>query len=313
MNEFVNAWQVPHMRTVYEDAAGNLTVKEGGNANWRNNNPGNIRYGEFARRHGAIGSMKLNPGDKSKMAIFPSVEKSRKAKEILIRNNKKYIDNTLEGMMREYSPKSENPNIETTINSISKNLGLPRNTPVKSIEANPEKFQELMNQIEIHEGTKVGKEYTFPNGTQENNKLKELRPDASYANEKSDGRDTSSSSKKSSGQGGPASPKKTAMLGDRDILGRSVADIEENEINGLIGSSAYQNVAHVLYPAVRQKVSDWYAHHYGNDVLETDATGKTIKPFLKTKPTRDVQVRAHDRKSGKVHVHAYARSSPKGQ
>jgi len=40
---------------------------------WKNNNPGNIRYGEYARKYGAIGQ------DDSGMSVFPTVEHGRKA------------------------------------------------------------------------------------------------------------------------------------------------------------------------------------------------------------------------------------------
>lgn len=58
MSEFIKAWQAPNYRTVYEDKEGNLTVREGGYANWRNNNPGNVRYNDETVGLGAIGSMK---------------------------------------------------------------------------------------------------------------------------------------------------------------------------------------------------------------------------------------------------------------
>ena len=72
MSEFIKAWQVPHYRTVYEDKDSNLTVREGGFANWRNNNPGNIRYSNKTVDLGAIGSMKqYTETDLDTQAIFP--------------------------------------------------------------------------------------------------------------------------------------------------------------------------------------------------------------------------------------------------
>jgi len=41
---------------VYIADDGKRLTRYGGSRAWRNNNPGNIRHTEFARRHGAIGS-----------------------------------------------------------------------------------------------------------------------------------------------------------------------------------------------------------------------------------------------------------------
>ena len=51
--------------------------RRSGARNWRNNNPGNIEYGSFSKKYGAIG------GD-GRFAIFPSYEVGRKAKEALL-------------------------------------------------------------------------------------------------------------------------------------------------------------------------------------------------------------------------------------
>ena len=59
----------------------------GGDRNWRNNNPGNIIYGDFAIRHGAIGS-------DGQFAIFPDEEMGRKAQDALLKS-KNYQDKTI--------------------------------------------------------------------------------------------------------------------------------------------------------------------------------------------------------------------------
>ena len=44
----------------------------GGTISWRTNNPGNVQYGDFARRHGAIGSAMA--GDGEPVAIMPTLD-----------------------------------------------------------------------------------------------------------------------------------------------------------------------------------------------------------------------------------------------
>lgn len=55
----------------------------------------------------------------------------------------------------------------------------------------------------------------------------------------------------------------------------------ENEIGSLIGSSAYQNNSHPNHKSIHQKVTDWFAFHYGRQPVQTDATGKMIAPSAK--------------------------------
>lgn len=55
----------------------------------------------------------------------------------------------------------------------------------------------------------------------------------------------------------------------------------ENEIGILIGSSAYQNNSHPDHKSIHQKVTDWFAFHYGRQPAQTDATGKMIAPLAK--------------------------------
>ena len=92
----------------YSDASGNTETREGGTRAWRNNNEGNIRYGSFAKKMGAIGK------DGDGFAIFPSQEQGRKAKESLLFESdavimgKKYKDRTLDDAISTYAPSSEN-------------------------------------------------------------------------------------------------------------------------------------------------------------------------------------------------------------
>ena len=75
-------------------------TKVGGSAAWRNNNPGNLNYGPYAKKHGAIGQ------DKSGFAIFPSPEVGTQAQADLWKT-KKYQGMTVLDAMKSYAPKDD--------------------------------------------------------------------------------------------------------------------------------------------------------------------------------------------------------------
>lgn len=85
---------------VYENADGARTRRTGGTRAWRNLNPGNIRYSDFARRVGAIGRA-------GGFAVFPDEETGMRAIESLLRSNS-YNRLTIAGAISRYAPPSEN-------------------------------------------------------------------------------------------------------------------------------------------------------------------------------------------------------------
>jgi len=85
---------------VTKNADGSVT-RQVGARNWRNNNPGNIEYGPFAKRMGAIGT-------DGRFAVFPDYETGRKAKASLIFEGKSYRDLSLKDAISRYAPPSEN-------------------------------------------------------------------------------------------------------------------------------------------------------------------------------------------------------------
>ncbi|HAT1515641.1 TPA: hypothetical protein I8W54_004031, partial [Morganella morganii] len=107
---------VPHWnKRIFKTENGDVK-REGGSRSWRNNNPGNIEYGDFAKKFGAIGT-------DGRFAIFPTEEAGRKAKEYLIFESNGgrqlstkgdygaglgYKNKTLSQMLTAYAPKEEN-------------------------------------------------------------------------------------------------------------------------------------------------------------------------------------------------------------
>jgi len=71
------------------------TGKVGGTRSWRNNNPGNIEYGEFAISQGAIGT-------DGRFAIFPSEEAGTRAMKALLKTSA-YQGKTIDDAMKLWS------------------------------------------------------------------------------------------------------------------------------------------------------------------------------------------------------------------
>lgn len=119
--------------------------KQKGRRNWRNNNPGNIEYGPFAKSQGAIGT-------DGRFAIFPSYEVGRKAKEELIFSGKSYRNLKLSEAIARYAPPSEN------------DTGMYRNSVLSAVggsdkimsEYTPSERTSIMNAMQKVEGFKEG-------------------------------------------------------------------------------------------------------------------------------------------------------------
>ena len=93
--------------------------------NLRNNNPGNIEYGDFARRMGATGS-------DGRFAIFPSMKAGEDAMANLLMSYMQSGNNTISKIVGKWSPVSENGMAKTTayINDVAKRTGIDPNKPL---------------------------------------------------------------------------------------------------------------------------------------------------------------------------------------
>ena len=120
--------------------------KRKGSRNWRNNNPGNIEYGAYAKKLGAIGS-------DGRFAIFPTYEAGRAAKQKLLFEGKSYKDKSISDAMNRYAPSSENDtNLYTTL--VANAAGVDPSTKLSDLTE--EQRVKALNAMEKHEGFKVG-------------------------------------------------------------------------------------------------------------------------------------------------------------
>jgi hypothetical protein len=99
----------------YQNTDGSIESRTGGTLAWRNNNPGNMEYGDFARSKGAIGS-------DGRFAVFPDYQSGRAAKESLIFEGGRYKDLSLKDAISRYAPPSEN-NTNAYQNSVLASVG----------------------------------------------------------------------------------------------------------------------------------------------------------------------------------------------
>ena len=136
--------------TMYEDE-----VRLGGTLAWRNNNPGNIRPGQFTDSHGAIGK---GWG----FAVFPN-EATGMAAIVALLKTQTYQSLTLKGAIFKYAPPSDNNNSDAYVGFIKKQTGLDPNRLMSSLSDS--ELEAMAGAIRTVEGWKAGTTYscTTPN------------------------------------------------------------------------------------------------------------------------------------------------------
>ena len=126
-------------------------VRREGAFNWRNNNPGNIEDGPFAKSLGALPI----PGPKSpasRYAIFPTYESGRAAKAQLLFMGKNYKNLPVKDAVYRWAPPSEN-NSEAYAQSVIAAVG--GNIPLSQLSQ--QQRDAMLNTMEKVEGFKKGK------------------------------------------------------------------------------------------------------------------------------------------------------------
>lgn len=130
---------------IYKMPDGTSVKRTGGTRAWRNSNPGNIRYSEFARRVGAIGQA-------GGFAVFPDEATGMYAIEALLRTDS-YNKLTVQGAISRYAPPSEN-NTASYHRRIEKLTGIP--ITKKMSELTPGELTRVANAIKQIEGWDPG-------------------------------------------------------------------------------------------------------------------------------------------------------------
>tara|TARA_R110000868_G_scaffold12098_10_gene58642 strand:- start:100 stop:4542 length:4443 start_codon:yes stop_codon:yes gene_type:complete len=115
-----------------------------GNLNFRNNNPGNMEYGDLAKKYGAVGT-------DGRFAVFPDYETGRKAQEALLFNSGVYEGKTIGSAIAKYAPLGDGNNDPVAYaNNVAAALGVPVDTPLSAL--NPEQRNAMLTAMEKQEG-----------------------------------------------------------------------------------------------------------------------------------------------------------------
>lgn len=125
--------------------------REGGTLSWRYVNPGNLKYGKFARAHKSVGK------GWGSHAVFPDYATGRWAKsELLFGRMRSYYKLSLKRAIAKYAPPSDNnrPDIYTRF-LVRRVKGINENTILSRM--NPQQREQLLDAMQTFEGYKVGK------------------------------------------------------------------------------------------------------------------------------------------------------------
>jgi hypothetical protein len=121
---------------------------------WRNNNPGNIEYGPFAQKYGAVGT-------DGRFAVFPSVEAGRKAQEALLFDSPSYKNLTVGQAISRYAPPSENDS-GAYAGRVAQAAGVGLDTRLSTM--GPEQRKAMLDAMAGVEGFKPGQSSLQPGG-----------------------------------------------------------------------------------------------------------------------------------------------------
>ena len=119
-----------------------IGFKEGGTLSWRSNNPGNIKFGDFARKYGAIQGSKATDG--GYFSIFPDEETGKQAMKDLLKAPS-YQNLSIEDAMRRWSNKGYGAEI------YKRGISMPMS------KLNDQQLSELTDAMVKREGWKEGK------------------------------------------------------------------------------------------------------------------------------------------------------------
>jgi len=126
-------------------ANGIAETREGGSIAWRNNNPGNLRSGNFSNSHGAV-------GENNGFAVFPNEDTGYQASKALLQTSS-YSNLTINEAISRRSPSAENNTIVLQ-EEIERDSGLSGDMFIKDL-SNSE-LDRLLDSIHKFEGWSEG-------------------------------------------------------------------------------------------------------------------------------------------------------------
>lgn len=136
-------------RVVYPES-----IKDGGTPAWRNNNAGNLKYGSFAKSHGAIGF-------NGEFAVFPNIKTGEDA-QVANLKTEKFQSQSIAGAISIYASREDHNDTEKYIKTVAGWTGMSRDKTLSSMT--PQEFDNFVGGIRRYEGAKPGTEYIVPKG-----------------------------------------------------------------------------------------------------------------------------------------------------
>lgn len=128
---------------------GSVEHRSGGTIAWRYNNPGNLKFGPFARENNAVGA-----GDGGH-SVFPTYQAGESAmRNLLFTNARGYDTLSLSEMVEKYAPSSDGNNPESYARFIAQRVGVSVNTTINRL-TNRQKA-DMIEAMKIAEGYQVG-------------------------------------------------------------------------------------------------------------------------------------------------------------
>jgi hypothetical protein len=151
---FVRIEEKNDLRIIYFREDGSSAIYVGGTRNWRNNNPGNIGYGNgnLAKKLGAIGKA-------GGFAVFPNYETGRKAIFSVLKKDD-FQGRTVSKAIEVWAPKEDGNNTELYKKHIQVWTQIDLTRLISSLSA--EELEKLVKAIEKKEGSRSGKIIEVP-------------------------------------------------------------------------------------------------------------------------------------------------------
>jgi hypothetical protein len=149
VSPFIRIEIINDLRIVYYREDGSSAIYVGGSRNWRNNNPGNIGYGngKLATKLGAIGKA-------GGFAVFPDYETGRKAIFSVLKKDD-FQGRTVSKAIEVWAPKEDGNNTELYKKHVQTWTQIVLTRQVNTLSE--DELEKLVKAIERKEGSKPGK------------------------------------------------------------------------------------------------------------------------------------------------------------
>lgn len=130
---------------IVECVDGDRYKRLGGSLSWRNNNPGNLKYGDFTKSHGAVGA------GYGGHAVFPNPKEGAKAQiDLLFSKEKSYYKLSILEAIKRYAPASDGNSPTRYAKYIAGKLKVSLGTKLQDLSES--KRSDMITAMQYYEG-----------------------------------------------------------------------------------------------------------------------------------------------------------------